>query len=36
MPTTKELKPLSPWKEVRTTKRDWDRADPRRLGSMLA
>ena len=35
MPTIKTLKPLAPWKELSTTRQDWDSAGVRKLGSML-
>jgi 2-oxoisovalerate dehydrogenase E1 component len=35
VPTMTDLKPQASWHEFRTTKRDWDKADPRTLGAML-
>ena len=35
MPDYEELSPLAPWRSLRTTKRDWDKADPTLLGSLL-
>jgi 2-oxoisovalerate dehydrogenase E1 component len=36
MPQTKRLSSPAPWIELRTTKADWKKADPRLLGTMLA
>lgn len=30
------LQPLAPWRELRTTEADWDKADPALLGTMLS
>jgi 2-oxoisovalerate dehydrogenase E1 component len=35
VPDYEELSPLAPWRSLRTTKRDWDKADPALLGSLL-
>ncbi|MBY0431237.1 MAG: MFS transporter, partial [Rhodospirillales bacterium] len=35
MTTERTLKPAAPWRELRTTKADWDQADPVLLGTML-
>ena len=35
MPETKRLQSNAPWVEIRTTKADWDAADPKLLGAML-
>ncbi|HEY4365609.1 MAG TPA: thiamine pyrophosphate-dependent enzyme [Steroidobacteraceae bacterium] len=36
MPTTKALTGAAPWVQLETTQKDWDAADPRLLGDMLA
>src|SRR5580658_1364952 len=35
MPEQIPLLPSSPWIELRSTKQDWDRADPKMLNTML-
>lgn len=35
MPSYEDLSPLAPWRVLSTTKRDWDKADPALLGSLL-
>ena len=35
MPRTKQLTPAAPWIELSSSKADWDKADPKLLGSML-
>ncbi len=36
MPETIRLQPRAPWVEIRSTKEDWNAADPKLLGAMLA
>ncbi len=35
MPSQKDLKPKAAWRELESSKEDWDRAEPSLLGSML-
>jgi 2-oxoisovalerate dehydrogenase E1 component len=35
MPTYKTLRPMAPWRELRTTEKDWSAAHPDLLGGML-